>query len=113
MAAVLEAAGNGASGLTPQGIVQQYQKAGTVSAVSTSTGITPYDSGNISGHVQPGGSAQKLVSGVVQRAASIRSDATAGVVGNALVCSSGQGVLPTPPTGSLASDGLSLAPEHE
>lgn len=113
MAASLNAVGAGASGQQVQGIVQQYQKSATNSAVDTSTDITPYDSGSIIGHVQPGGSGEKLVSGVIQRAAQIVADATAGQTGNALVCTSGVGVVPTPPTGSTAADGLSQAPQHE
>ena len=111
--ATLEPNGAGVAGQQPAGIVQQYQLAGTHSAVDTSTGITPYDSGNILGTVPPGKTGIKLVSGVVQRAAQLVCDATAGKVGNALVVSSGQGVLPTEPAGTHAADGLSSAPWRE
>ena len=114
MAAVLEANGAAASGQQPAGIVQQYQKAATASNVDTSTGITPYDSGTILGTVPPGKAGLKLVNGTVQRAAQIVADATAGVVGNALVSTySTLHTDPVPPAGSHASDGLSLSPEHE
>ena len=111
--ATLEPNGAGVAGQQPAGIVQQYQLAGTHSAVDTSTAITPYDSGTILGHQNPGQTAEKLVSGVVQRASTLLCDGTAGNLGNALVCVSGQGVVPTPPTGSHAVDGLSQAPQHE
>lgn len=111
--AILKPAGDATAGVQPVGIVQQYQLAATNSNVDTSTGITPYDSGTILGHVQPGGSGEKLVSGVVQRGSVLLVDGTAGNVGNALVPVSGTGVLPTPPAGSAAADGLSQAPQHE
>lgn len=113
MAAVLEPAGSGVAGTQTQGVVKQYQASGTGSSASTVETITPYDSGTILGHVQPGGSGEKLVSGVVQRASQIKADSTAGEVGNALVPTSGEGVNPTAPTGSTAADGLSQAPQHE
>lgn len=112
--AILEPAGSGVAGTQTQGITQQYQKAGTNSAVSTSTAIHPYDSGTILGTTPPGKAGFKLISGVVQRASQLLCDSTSGKVGNALVSSTGVGVgIPTPPTGSLASDGLSQAPQHE
>ncbi len=113
MAAVLEPAGSGVAGVQPKGITQQYQIVGTHSADSGLSPVTPYDSGNIIGHVQPGGSGEKLVSGVVQRSSQIKANGTAGATGNALTCVSGQGVVPTPPAGSTAADGLSQAPQHE
>lgn len=114
MAAVLEPNGAAVSGQQPAGIVQQYQLAATASNVDTSTGITPYDSGTILGTVPPGKAGLKLVSGVVQRAAQIVADSTAGVVGNALVSTySTLHTDPVPPTGSQPADGLSLAPNHE
>ena len=111
--ATLEPNGAGVAGQQPAGIVQQYQLAGTHSAVDTSTGITPYDSGNILGTVPPGKTGIKLVSGVVQRAAQLVCDATAGNCGNALLAVSGTGLVPTPPTGSQPADGLSQAPNTE
>ena len=111
--AILKPAGDTTAGVQVKGITQQYQLAATHSAVDTSTAITPYDSGNILGTVPPGKTGIKLVSGVVQRAAQLVCDATAGKVGNALVVSSGQGVLPTEPAGTHASDGLSSAPWRE
>lgn len=109
MSAVLQARGAAASGQQPNGIVQQYQLAGTVA----STTITPYDSGTILGTVPPGKAGIKLVSGVIQRATDLICDSTAGVTGNALVVTSGVGVVPTVNPAQLASAGLSLAPEHE
>ena len=111
--AILKPAGDTTAGVQVKGITQQYQLAATHSAVDTSTAITPYDSGTILGHQNPGQTAEKLVSGVVQRASTLLCDGTAGNLGNALVCVSGQGVVPTPPTGSHAVDGLSQAPQHE
>ena len=113
MSAVLEPAGSGVAGTQTQGVVKQYQKSGTGSSAATLETITPYDSGTILGHVQPGGVGEKLVSGVVQRASQIKADGTAGAVGNALVSVNGVGVVPTPPAGSTAADGLSQAPQHE
>lgn len=113
MAAVLEPAGSGVAGTQTKGVTKQYQLSGTGSSASTLETITPYDSGTILGHVQPGGSGEKLVSGVVQRSTELLADATAGAVGNALVATSGVGLVPTPPVGSTAADGLSLAPQHE
>ena len=105
--AVLEPAGSGVAGTQTQGVTKQYQLSGTQSSAATLETITPYDSGTILGHVQPGGSGEKLVTGVVQRSTQIKADGTAGVTGNALKVTSGVGVLPTLPAGSLQSDGLS------
>jgi len=114
MAAILVPAGvQGNAGAEPKGITQQYQKSATVSSSEALSTIHPYDSGTILGHVQPGGAGEKLVSGVVQRSSQIVADATPGVVGNALVAISGVGLIPTPPAGSTAADGLSQAPQHE
>ena len=113
MSAVLEPAGSGLASMTPKGITQQYQLAATHSNLDTSTGITPYDSGNILGHTNPGQVGEKLVSGVVQRSSQLQVDSTSGVTGNALTCVSGVGVVPTPPAGSHAIDGLSQAPQRE
>jgi hypothetical protein len=107
VSAILEPAGAAVAGQQTKGITQQYQKAATASAVDTSTGITPYDSGTILGNIPPGKSGEKLVNGTVQRSSQIVADSTSGAVGNALVCVSGVGVVPTPPTGSSQSDGLS------
>jgi len=113
MAAILKPAGDTTSGVQVVGAVKQYAYSGENDATSSLETITPYDSGTILGHVQPGGSGEKLVSGVVQRAAVILADATDGEVGNALVATSGEGLVPTPPTGSTAASGLSQAPQHE
>jgi hypothetical protein len=114
MSAILEPAGSGVAGTRTQGVVKQYQASGTGSSASTLETITPYDSGTILGHVQPGGSGEKLVSGVVQRASQLLVDGTVGVVGNALVPTySTLNTNPVPPTGSTAADGLSQAPQHE
>jgi len=114
MAAVLEPNGAAASGQQPRGIVQQYQLAATASNVDTSTGITPLDTGTILGTVPPGKPGLKLVSGVVQRAAQIVADGTPGAVGNALTPTfNANNNPPTPPTGTLPSDGLSSFPGRE
>ncbi len=114
--ATLEPAGSGVAGTTTRGVVKQKQLSGTGSSASTLETITPYDSGTILGTVPPGKAGLKLVSGVVQRAADLLVDGTAGNVGNALVASydstAGHGD-PTPPTGSDPADGLSQAPNHE
>lgn len=113
--AVLEPAGSGVAGTQTQGVVKQYQASATGSSASTLETITPYDSGTILGHVQPGGAGEKLVSGVVQRASQIKASADAGYVGNALtsVATAVDPFIPTPPAGSTAADGLSQAPQHE
>ena len=112
--AELEEVGAGNAGQQVQGVVKQYQKSATASSAASLETIHPYDSGNILGHVQPGGSGEKLVSGVVQRAAQIIASADAGYVGNALVSDySALHTDPVPPAGSTAADGLSQAPQHE
>lgn len=111
--AILKPAGDLTAGVQVKGAVKQYELSGTGNATSSLETITPYDSGTILGHVQPGGAGEKLVSGVVQRASVLLVDGTAGNVGNALVPVSGVGVVPTPPAGSTAADGLSQAPQHE
>ena len=120
MAAVLEPNGAAASGQQPAGVVAQYQiDAVDGNADAAGVGVTPYDSGTILGTVPPGKAGLKLVNGTVQRASQIVADATPGVVGNALVSSYSQpsatvgSGIPVPPTGSRASDGLSLSPERE
>ena len=116
--AALYAVGSGQSGQNTQGVVAQYQAdaiVGTSELSSTSiqpsggpTGVTGYDSGNITGHVQPGGAGSKLVDGTIQRASSLICDATAGNVGNALVSTKGQGQAePTKPAGQGKQYGLS------
>lgn len=76
-----------------------------------SANVGPYDSGTILGNVPPGGAGQKLISGVIQNAADLTSDGTAGKVGNTLVANqNGQGYTTDPFT---AAAGLSLAPGHE
>ena len=112
MSAILEPVGSGVAGTQTQGVVKQYQLSGTGSSASTLEVITPYDSGTILGNVPPGGTGEKLVSGVVQRASQIKSDGTV-AGGNALLAVSGTGLVPTPPAGSTAADGLSQAPQHE
>ena|SRR5208282_846650 len=111
--AILKPAGDTTAGVQVKGITQQYQLSGTHSAVDTSTAITPYDSGNIVINTKPGQAPEKLVSGIVQRASTLLCDGTAGNCGNALLAVSGIGLVPTPPAGSHAVDGLSQAPQHE
>lgn len=112
--ATLEPAGSGVAGTQPKGITQQYLKAATASNVSTSTGITPRDTGTILGTVPPGKAGLKLVNGTVQRSTQLLCDSTPGKVGNALVSDySVGGGNPVVPAGSHASDGLSQSPEHE
>lgn len=120
MAAVLEPAGSGVAGVQPKGITQQYQLSATHSNTDTSTAITPRDSGSIVINTKSGVAPEKQTNGTIQRSSQIKCDATAGVVGNALVSTYsvvtagvvGSGV-PTPPAGSHAADGLSQAPQHE
>lgn len=114
MAAILKPAGDLTAGVQVRGAVKQYQESGINNATSALETVTPYDSGTIIGHVQPGGAGEKLVSGVVQRAAEILADSTSGAVGNALVATySTLNTNPVPPAGSAAADGLSQAPQHE
>ena len=117
--ATLKPRGDTTAGVQTVGIVQQYQLAGTASAVTTSTGITPYDSGNILGTVPPGKAGLKLVDGTQQCRSVMLADSTSGKVGNALVsvfnlvgsgAAAGQDGVPTPATGSQPADGLSQAP---
>jgi hypothetical protein len=123
MAANLYAAGAGEAGQQTRGVSAQYQldgKNGNAELSSTSinpgggpSGVTPYDSGTILGHVQPGGSGKKLVDGTVQRSSQLICDATAGVTGNSLQPTSGVGVTPTPPATQGQAKGLSSGPEFE
>ena len=115
MAAVLSAAGAGASGQQTKGVTAQYQTDGihgTAEAADLSTGVHPYDSGTILGHVPPGGTGLKLVSGVVQRSNTLQSDGTV-AGGNAQQVTTGTGLTPTLPTGQRQSDGLSNFPGRE
>ncbi len=114
MAAILKPAGDLTAGVQVRGAVKQYLLSGTGNATSALETITPYDSGTILGTVPPGKAGLKLVSGVVQRAAEILADGTAGAVGNALVSTySTLNTDPVPPAGSQPADGLSQAPNHE
>jgi hypothetical protein len=111
---VLVARGTGASGEQPNGIVAQYQLAGT----QTGTTIGPYDSGTILGTVPPGKPGLKQVNGTVQCATdlicntnplgntlpSTASEVVAGVV---------QSGVPAVNAAQVTSAGLSLSPEHE
>ena len=133
MAAKLEPAGSGVAGQQPQGRVAQYQldgvngrdeAPGTANTAGVTGTIGPYDSGTILGTVPPGLAGIKLISGVVQRAAQILADDTVAGVGATLVptyslptvpisTTAPRPGLPKAPAGSAASDGLSLAPQHE
>lgn len=88
-----------------KGKVAQYQLEGT----TASTTIGPYDSGNILGTVPPGGSGIKLIDGTVQEATDITSDGKTNAFGPT---QDSQGFLKQS-TYQAASQGLSLAPEHE
>lgn len=115
MAAVLSAAGAGASGQQVKGITAQYQAdgtAGTAEAADLSTGIHPYDSGTIVVQTKPGQTAEKLVSGVVQRSSTLQSDGTV-AGGNAMLSTTGTGLTPTLPSGQAQADGLSNFPGRE
>ena len=105
----LKPAGDLTAGVQVVGAVKQYQYSGINDATSGLETIGPFDSGNVIGTVPPGKAGIKQISGVVQRAAVILCDGTT----NALVPTSGTGVLPTAPAGSTAADGLSQAPQHE
>lgn len=101
-------------GARTKGAVAQYGIAGqSGKSAYDSTKITPRDTGNILGTVPPGKTGIKLVSGVIQNAADLAVDGTAGVTGNALLPTSAVGKTPTLNTAQAASAGLSLAPEHE
>jgi hypothetical protein len=115
MAASLQARGAAASGQQPNGKAIQYQLNATDGNAdgTANSGVGPYDSGNILGHVQPGGSGKKLVDGTIQRATDLICDSTAGVVGNALQPTAGVGVTPTKPSAQGQENGLSLGPEFE
>jgi hypothetical protein len=109
----LEPAGSGVSGTQVKGITQQYQLAGTNANLDTSTAITPYDSGNILGHQNPGKTAEKLVSGVIQRSTSLLCNNSP--LGNTLPSSNRPTTLGDPlvNTAQTAVAGLSLSPAHE
>lgn len=119
--AILKPAGDQTVGVQPVGIVQQYQLASTASNVDTSTDILPADGSSdgasgasILGTVPPGKTGLRQVVPAIQRAAVLLSDSTAGAVGNALVPTfSSANTDPVAPTGSLDTDGLSQAPQHE
>jgi hypothetical protein len=115
MAAILEPRGAGASGQQPNGIAIQYQlDAVNGQADGTANGgVGPYDSGNILGHIQPGGAGKKLVDGTVQRATDLVCDSTAGVIGNTLTSTAGVGITPVKPSAQGQENGLSLGPEFE
>jgi hypothetical protein len=123
MAAILKPAGDLTSGVQVKGATKQYQASGINDATSNLETITPYDSGTILGTVPPGKAGIKLVSGVVQRSqAALLCDGTAGVVGDALTstynlvgsgAAAGHDGVPTKPAGCDASDGLSMAEQHE
>jgi hypothetical protein len=116
--ATLKPAGDQTAGLQPVGIVKQYQASGINQASNSLETITPYDSGQILGNCPPGKPAEKLVSGVVQRAVQIvcSGNMADGVTGNCAGSTldlSTNGDAPTPPTGSTAASGLSMAAQHE
>lgn len=108
MSAILEPAGAASvptAGVQIKGVTKQYQASGTGNAASTLETITPYDSGTILGHVQPGGAGAKLVNGTVQRASQLLCSTDPS--GNFLAPVSGVGVVPAAPAGSTQTDGLS------
>lgn len=84
-----------------------------VAGETNSNGVTPLDSGTIVTIPQPGKTvAHKLVEGVIQRGSVLASDGTV-PSGNALTSTAGQNLVPVPPAGSFAADGLSQSPQHE
>ena len=122
MAAIVKPAGDLTAGVQVKGAVKQYGYSGQNDSSANLETITPYDSGTILGHVQPGGSGEPLVRGVVQRAqAALLCDGSASVVGNALTSiynQVGSGVTthdgtPAKPAGCSSADGLSLDQNHE
>ncbi len=128
MSAILKPAGDLTAGVQVVGAVKQYQYDGLNDATSGLETIKPGDGSsdgasgaNIIGTVPPGKVGIRQVNPTVQRAAVILADGTAGAVGDALTsvyskvgaASTDHDGVPTPPTGSLASDGLSQAPQHE
>lgn len=119
--AILKPAGDLTAGVQVTGAIKQYQYDGINDATANLETITPGDGSsdgasgaNILGTVPPGQAGIRQVSPVVQRAAVLLVDGTAGNVGNALVSDySTLNTDPVPPTGSAAADGLSQAPQHE
>ena len=126
--ASLEARGVNSSGTVPtaganaNGIVKQYQKAGTTDATAVDT-IGPTDSYSritlggpvmhIIGTVPPGQPGIRQISGTIQRATNLISNTLP--LGNTLP-SSDQPTTSGDPivnAAQLASAGLSLAPQHE
>ena len=93
------------------GAVAQYGLAGKNAAAT----IKPYDSGNILGTVPPGKAGIKLVDGTIQNATALTADSSAGVVGNALLCSNRPTAQGDPVVNSaqIASNGLSISPQTE
>ena len=84
-----------------------------VAGETNSNGVLPNDSGSIVTISQPGKNApHKLVDGTVQRGSVIAADSTV-PSGNALTSIAGENLVPTPPAGSVAADGLSQSPQHE
>ncbi|MGH7749066.1 MAG: hypothetical protein ACREQ5_30515, partial [Candidatus Dormibacteria bacterium] len=74
--------------------VSPYLAAGKVNG----NGITPRDSGGITGTIPPGQAAIKQTAGTVQRGSVLSSDGTV-PNGNALTSIAGHNLVPTPPTG--------------
>ena len=105
--ATLVKRGSAVAGEQPNGVVAQYQLAGTNSAAV----IGPYDSGTILGTTPPGKAGIKLISGVVQNATDLICNNAP--LGNTLPSSTGVGLTPTRNVAQEASAGLSLAPQHE
>ena len=119
--ATLYAAGSGTAGTQVKGVTAQYQVDGTdgvselgadsINPSGGPTGVHPYDSGTILGNVPPGKAGQKLVNGTVQRSNVLL---VTGPNNNCLQSTYAvNGGVPTAPTGSKASDGLSGSPERE
>jgi hypothetical protein len=117
----LFAAGAGQPGQQVRGVSAQYQLdatdgvaelgSGSINPSGGPSGIHPYDSGTILGHVQPGGAGEKLVNGTVQRSSQLIANNS--VEGNMLVPVSGQGQLPILPAVYGAAAGLSQRPQGE
>jgi hypothetical protein len=98
-----------------QGAAAQYGVAAQSGKVAyDSTQILPAAAAStIIGTVPPGKAGIRLTSPVIQNATVLTTDGTAGLTGNALLPTSGVGVVPTVNSAQAASAGLSLSPEHE
>ena len=107
--ATLVRRGSSQPGEQPNGISAQYQVSGVLG--SASTAVHGYDSGNIIGHVQPGGAGEKLVQSRIQDATDLICNSLP--LGNTLTSTAGVGLIPIVNPAQTEAAGLSLAPQTE